>query len=122
MYNRPTGVTILAALVFLGGAWAICFATLGFAWSPIAAIFGDAAWGEAIYNLVRGVFYVVLGIGLFNLKPWARIGAIAVSGIHLVYNLLALFTPWGVDWIGVVISVIIIVYLLNKDIAYTFKG
>ena len=122
MYNRPTGVTILAAIAFIGGAWAICYATLAFAWSPIAAIFGEAAWGTAAYNLIRGVFFVILAIGLFNLKPWSRIGTIILSGIHLFYNFLAFFTPWGVDWIGAIISVVIIVYLLNKDIAYTFKG
>lgn len=124
MYNRPTGVSIIALVAFLGGATAICYAAGAFAFKPFTDAFGDGQLGAAAYYLIRGVILVVFAMGLYNLKPWARIGSIILAGVHLLASLLILvfFGAIAVEWLGVIISVAMIVYLLNKDIAYTFKG
>ena len=126
MYNRPTGVTVLAAISFLGGVWGLLAATNYFAWSPYGSIFSenDGDLFAFIYRLVYAVALVVLGIGLWNLKPWARIASILVAGINLLFNIIAVFsfTNWNIDWVGTIISAVIIAYLIRGDIAYTFKG
>ncbi|GMQ78306.1 MAG: hypothetical protein BMS9Abin02_0808 [Anaerolineae bacterium] len=124
MYNRPTGVTIIALAALLGGTIAICYAAGAFAIKPITSAFGNGQWGATAYYLVRGVIFVIVAMGLYNLKPWARIGSILLASIHIGVSLyfLIVFGAWSVDWLGVIISVAMFVYLLKKDIVYTFKG
>jgi hypothetical protein len=63
-------------------------------------------------------------MGLYNLKPWARIGSVILASIHIGVSLyfLIVFGVWAVEWLGVIFSVAIFVYLLKKDIAFTFQG
>ena len=126
MYNRPTGVTVLAALSFLGGVWGLFAAANYFAWSPYGDIFseGHDQLFPFIYRLVYASALLVLGYGLWYLKPWARIASILVAGINLLFNIIAVFsfTNWNIDWVSTIISAVIIAYLIRGDIAYTFKG
>ena len=112
--TRPTTVTILAVLQFIGG-----FATLllgivflfaaAAASKPtdngsIALVFGVLAFGLAVYS-------IVCGIGLLKLRSYGRTMLMISSGIGLL----------GVP-IGTLISIAILIYMAKPGIKVLFSG
>ncbi len=107
--DRPTGVTILAVLDFLGAALFLLLAAvfvLGFSLlGSVAGQSGDAG-GEAGMAVLMGlgaaagvIFFVialislVVGIGLWKLKNWARILTIVFSVLGVLSNLAGTAIP-----------------------------
>ena len=60
-------------------------------------------------TIIFGIIYLLVGVGLFTLKKWARILAIIFAIIGL------LNVP-----IGTIISIIILVYLFKADVKAAF--
>lgn len=141
---RPTGVTILAILNFIGTA----FCLLG----GIGMILGGgfiatmlsqqgqgsvgAAGALAGLGAVAGVFIIIiggvsalLGFGLWKLKEWARIVSIVLYGISGAFQLLGLLGSlahfnvfafvWSVFWVAV--DAFIIWYLLKPEVKAAFQ-
>ena len=83
MTQRPTGVTILAALCVIGGLLALFFGSLfPFMGPSIAAqaaatdedaamVTGPMIFGFGVFGLVMGLLYLITAYGLFGLKSWA---------------------------------------------------
>jgi len=91
--ERPTGVTILAVLTFLGAAFlalaAIIFLAGGAMLSQamasgFGAIAGVGAAVIAVVFLVFAVLYVAVGMGMLKLQNWARIVTIILVGLGLL--------------------------------------
>ena len=107
--NRPTGVTVLAILAFIGCGLLVLLAVgsfLGgaFLGSMIGASARQAGAGAAgagvgaaigaifgVGLLIGGVLNFVCGFGLWNLKEWGRMLTIILSAIGLVFAVLSLF-------------------------------
>ena len=74
------------------------------------AFIGMAAVGlVALASLALCLLHLVVGYGLWAVKPWARVGAIALAMVGL------LFMP-----IGTVAGAFIIWYLLKPEVAALF--
>jgi uncharacterized membrane protein (DUF2068 family) len=100
---RPTGVTILAVLCYLGAACSILVGLAMFlgmgaigammeASMPGAtAMMGAIGAGLGIVIMLFGVLYFFVGWGLWTLKNWARIVALVLTFISLGLTVLGLF-------------------------------
>lgn len=133
---RPTGVTIIAILAFIGGIFAI---VAGLGLTVLGGILGGAlaASGEAaggifgglmavfgIGTLGLGVAEIIVGWGLWGLKPWAWM----VSVILFIANIaLSLLTALGGNnlislntIVGIAIPAIILYYLMTQPVKAAF--
>ena len=128
MRNRPIGVTILAALAIVTGIVSLCgglASVFSFGIGVIGSLLGISDPGgllSAIYGLAWGLITIFFGYGLWNLRPWARMGTILLQGINLFYALIALFTPPEVPWFSAILAVVILWYLTRPSIRASFEG
>jgi len=143
MYQqRPTGVTIIAVLFFIGGALAILSGLYTLA-VPIPSIPGMAVLTSyqvviGIAGIVVGGLEIIVGWGFWTLQNWARItatilialGAIGnlfsgvglLIGVNVGGNILSMPGP-GIAFLFVAgIGAWLIWYLLKPDIAAAFGG
>jgi hypothetical protein len=133
--QRPTGITILAVLAFIGGILGICGSLsgivggsfLGGLAASVGASNASALGGLiAVYSIVALAFAVadlVFGFGAWTLKPWAWMLGMVLFGLNIVFQLVALLAGWttfGAALIPVVIGGIIIYYLLTPDVKKAF--
>jgi hypothetical protein len=133
---RPTGVTIIAVLAFIGGIFAI---VAGLGLTVLGGILGGAlaASGEAsgglfgglmavfgIGTLGLGVAELIVGWGLWGLKPWAWMVSVIVFIVNIVLtvltalggnNLISLNTI-----IGIAIPAVILYYLMTPPVKAAF--
>jgi hypothetical protein len=140
--NRPTGVTILAVLSFIGAALlllvGIGFMVGGAGLAGVlsqqgqggAGIFAALGAAAGIVILLFGGVYLLMGIGLWKLKNWGRILCLVLTILGAVgqlpgllatlthFNLLGLI--WILFWLA--IDVWIIMYLLKPEIKAAFQG
>lgn len=128
MRNRPIGVTILAVLAIVTGIISLCgglASVFSFGIGIIGSLLGISDPGgllSGVYGLAWGIITIFFGYGLWNLKPWARMGTILLQGINLFYALIALFTPPGVPWFSAILAVVILWYLTRPSIRASFEG
>lgn len=106
--ERPLGVMIIAILQILGALALIAGGALFFAIPFIGAVVG------AIMVLL-GIFFLWVGLGLWNMKSWAWMWAMIVNIIGAILNL------YSTTWIGLIINIIIIVYLNAPGIRAVFR-
>jgi uncharacterized membrane protein (DUF2068 family) len=88
--QRPTGITILAVLSFIGGILAILagLALVGLSGAIAAAAGGGTGLATilGLLLLIFGVLEIVLGYGFWTLKPWAWSMGVALQGAGIVLN------------------------------------
>lgn len=127
MKDRPLGITLLALLAIVSGLLAVCAGLVAFGafgvgvlGSLLGAGSGAGALIGGIYGVVWGSVSILLGLGLWQMRSWARLGTIIVQAINLFYALFALIGPGSVPWINVIISVFIIWYLMRSRVQATF--
>jgi hypothetical protein len=98
--ERPTGVTVIALLGFIG-AFLLFFAAFGmFLGGAVLSSLANrpglgmiAGMGGAIVGVVFlgiAALYLVLGIGLWKLQNWARIVTLILVSLGLIFNVLGL--------------------------------
>jgi len=138
--ERPTGVTILAVLYFIGTAiLAICglfffvlggsmlsgMAQSGGPWSTILAA-GGAVVGALF--LVFALLQLALGIGFIKLQNWARVVAIVLTGIAVLFGAIGMLSLLAhvmvfalvVRVITLAIQIWILVYLFKPHVKQAF--
>ncbi|HYL61513.1 MAG TPA: hypothetical protein VE077_02750 [Candidatus Methylomirabilis sp.] len=137
--ERPTGVTIIAVLYFLGAACLVLVGLLSFvggsllsgmarSGGPGSAIF---AMGGAVIGVVCLLFAVLefaIGFGLIKLQNWARVTAIVLTAIGILFGLLGLLNvamhlaifSLLFQLIILAIYVWILVYLLKPHVKQAF--
>lgn len=126
MKERPAGVTIISLLVILLGIWTFCaglvaFSTFGV--RVLGSIFGFGGPGLgfiSLFSTIWGLVTIIFGWGLWRMQYWAWLGAVIVLGIKILFALFALFGPAGLDWIGTIVSLIVLVYLLTPNARLSF--
>ncbi len=118
--QRPTGVTLLAILWFLGSllllVGGIGFLTAG------ALVLGPLAMVLGALFLVLGLFGFFVGWGLWGLKPWARKLAMVLALVNIavtIYNVVR--GSWG-DIFSIVIYAIVLFYLTRPGVRTAFEG
>ena len=126
MKNRPFGVTIISVLTILLGIWSFCggliaFGTFGI--SLLGSLFGlGNPVGLGIFGVLWGVIAMLLGWGLWKMRSWAWLGTIIILSLRLFSFVFAFFGPGSPDWIGAIISVLLIVYLARPNIRSAFAN
>jgi hypothetical protein len=137
--QRPTGVTVLAVLAFVGGGLLVLAALVMFVGGAMVSTMTSyplgtlGTIGGAIVGVVLlgfAVLYVVLGLGLWKLQNWARILSLVLVGLGLLFNVLGLlgsllhFHLFLLLWrvIVVAIQVWIVMYLLKPEIKQAFAA
>ena len=90
--NRPTGVTVLAILAFIGGIFGILggltLAGLGGFVAASGAAGGGFAAVLGVLLLLYGVLAFILGYGFWTLKPWAWTLGVGLQGASIALNIL----------------------------------
>lgn len=130
--ERPTSVTILAVLFFISGVFSmfglIISVVPSLFYSPTIPFLGELVGGFVVYlgilsafiGVILSAFMGVLGFlvawGLWNLKNWARITAIVLF-VLIVLFMLSRFTI-----IGVLPAVLFIYILVKKSTKQAFAG
>jgi hypothetical protein len=132
--NRPTGVTVIAVLFFIGTCFLALLGCLFLVGGGLAAKFMPpdahipagilAAAGVlgAIVFLLLAALYATVGVGLLKLKEWARIIAIVLAGLSFLFGLLGLlhFHPFAL--VRLAIAGWILWYLLQPHVVAAFRG
>ena len=125
MNQRPTGVTILAILAFIGGAFGILGALallgLGFAFAGVAA--GGLGFIFGIVLLVLSILYLWIGWGFWNLKRSAWSLGLVVFGAGILIT----FIEWALGYatltnliVTIVINGIVLYYLMTPGVKAAF--
>jgi hypothetical protein len=121
LQQRPDGLTIISVWFYLCGAFflfvtaIVAFLTLAFGMHALGDDAGmfipTALFGfTALAFMALSILNLVVGYGLWILKPWARIGAIALSMVGLI------FMP-----IGTLTGALTLWYLLMPNAAAAFE-
>jgi hypothetical protein len=132
--NRPTGVTVISILYFIGAGF---FALLGLVFivggaaiaasmaertgMPAALVAGAGVF-IAVLFLVISAFHVFIGWGILRLKEWARIIAIVLAGLGALGGVFGLIRFSFMGLVRLAISGWIIWYLLQPHVVAAFRG
>ncbi len=144
--NRPTGVTVLSILAFIGTAFMVliaigCFVGGAFIGTMIGASARQAGAGAAgagfgavigaaigIGFLIGAALYAACGYGLWNLKEWGRMLTIILSAIGVIFGGMSLllsmvhFHIFGMFFtlVRIAIGILVIWYLMQPHVKAAF--
>jgi hypothetical protein len=136
--ERPTGVTILGALGYIGGGCLVLAALIMFLSGAmvanlsarpgfgIVAGIGGAVLG--VFFLVFAAFYLITAIGLMKLQNWARILVIILCGVGVFFYALGVmgalfhFHPMLVLWRAILLAIDLWIglYLMKPHVKQAF--
>src|SRR5580692_10665827 len=130
--ERPTGVTILAVLYFIGtailGFCGLLFIVggsmlsgLGQSGGPGSAIL--AAGGAVVGSifLVLALLELAIGIGFIKLQNWARVVAIVFTGIAVLFGLLGMLSLFVHMMVFAMMFRVIVLAIQIWILVYLFK-
>lgn len=129
---RPTGVTILAVLSFLGAGLFLLGACIMFVVGaagmtalaggrPMGGPFAALGAFAGVALLLFGVLYIVNGIGLLKLRPWGRLLTIILVAISLLLGLRGLLTSAMHVQVGLIVWQLIILAIDVWILVYMSK-
>lgn len=131
--TRPTGVSIIAILTWIGAAITILFGIIGMFLGPaLSAMVGmagvpGAAGGFSVMGIIMGIIQIIIGLaigyvglGLWRGLNWARVVTLILSIVGAVMSLPALLILVGI--IPLAINAVIIWYLGFNEEAKRYFG
>ncbi|MHB8499995.1 MAG: hypothetical protein ACYDCG_13225 [Candidatus Acidiferrales bacterium] len=137
--ERPTGVTILAVLYFIGAAFlALCgvlfmvggsmLSGLAHTGGPASALFAMGGVFIGAIFLALGLLDLAIGIGFIKLQNWARVVAIIFMGIGVLFGVLGMLSMLAhfmiiflvFRLIFLAIEIWILVYLFKPHVKQAF--
>ncbi len=119
MSQRPLGVTIVALLLIAAGGLSL-LAVMGI------AVFSGVA-GRLIAPLtatsILGLINLVLGIGLRQLRAWARVVLLAMLGLSLVSGAFIIASGGGLfgTFLAMILWGVLLWYLFRPTIREKFR-
>ena len=130
--ERPTGVTIIAVLYFLGAACLVLLGILSIVGGsllsglphgggPASALFAMGGVVIGAILLVLGVLDLAIGIGFIKLQNWARVIAIILTGIGVLFGLLGLVTVLAHFMMFALVFRLIVLAIEIWILVYLFK-
>lgn len=142
--QRPTGITILAILEFIGAIFGILGGIALLVLGGVSVVSGGSVGGGSVGSgggnavsgadllilgvvaLVIGVVDLVLGYGFWTLQPWARLLGIGLQTLGLVVEVISIVrsalvgTFVGSQCLSIFISVIVLLYLNGPEVRQAF--
>lgn len=127
--ERPTGVTLLAAVYALVGIFKLGFGLLalgiGTLTGLVSALLGDGQWGGAGWGfgqLVTGIVWLAVAVGLTQLRPWGWLLALIGAGLSLVGAVLNILGGgwWCLTLFDVLIPLAVVLYLFRPHVRAAF--
>lgn len=120
--QRPDGLTVISIWFYLSGAFfllvtaLVVFMTLAFGIGTIAddpeLVIPTALFGLiSLAFMAISILNLVVGYGLWIQKPWARIGAMALAIVGLI------FMPFGT-----IAGALTLWYLLKPEVSAAFEN
>jgi hypothetical protein len=136
--QRPTGVTVLAILCFIGAAFLLMGGLLSFAGGGLMAaalrsslppgVVAGVAGVIGVIFLVIAALYFITGYGLWALKPWGRMLTIILTSLALFFGVLGLLggmlhfaiflVMWRIFWCAV--DVLVLWYMFTPEVKRAF--
>lgn len=136
--QRPTAVTLIAALFFVMGVVSILGGIIAIGiWTDVQRVLsfflvttglGGLGVGLAIGLILHGVLDCAAAWGLLEMREWGRIATIvlgilaAIGYVYLLFNALGLMTVVFIALAFLILYGAIVVYLLLPDVAALFDG
>ena len=126
--HRPTGITIIAVLMIIGGIILLFTGITPLFLGPLISIDSDSSTSELGLITKGGLVLVALGIaslivswGLLKGKGWARIITLSISIIAIIFAIVSLVSTEDlVHLISVIIYGIIIYYMFTDKVKLFF--
>jgi len=131
---RPTGVTILAVLSFLAAGLCLLAAAGMFLIGSSAGLAAMAGRGGSmggplaamgafagIACLIMAALYLVNGIGLLKLRVWARLLAILLTLLVIVFEVMGIVRALGGMHVGIIVWELILIAIDAWILMYLFK-
>jgi hypothetical protein len=132
---RPVGVTIIAVLTWIRGSMyaltGLFLLVVGHVSARLVSTMASDPFFETLFSrvgkalgfgaLVIAAAYIVVGLGLWELKNWARAVTVILVCIWLFFGLIGLLrfpTPWHV--VRILIDGAIVVYLMLPEVKRLF--
>lgn len=117
--KRPTGLTIIVILIWIGSAFSLLLTILGLLGTFLLSKNGATpiTITATIFLIFFGLLAIaelIVGWGLWTLKRWAFWVTVIVETIHIagnLYNLLVNHTSFGNIAFSLILEVVIVVYL-----------
>lgn len=138
--QRPTGITIIAILFFIGAFFFLMAALaagvgtgvagLGAAGAPGLGLLAGLGIVATVVLIALAAAYAAIGWGLLQLKEWARMVALLLTFVGAGFTSFGLLASlfafeilsllWQACWLAV--HVVIIRYLMSAPIKAAFAG
>jgi hypothetical protein len=135
----PTGIIVISVLLFLSALESIVLGIFMFGFNffeggTISTLLSDfELLSTAIFPILFGIIFIIIGIGLLKQKKWARISAIIISILGILGGLIVLilfparlniplitFLLSPIAWefyLGIIVFIIVLIYLImNKKV------
>jgi uncharacterized membrane protein (DUF2068 family) len=130
--QRPTGVTIIAILSFLGAAACIMLGLFSFVGGAViakmlanmpgmSALGGSIVAALGVVFLLIGALYAITGYGLWALKNWGRVIMIVLMALGLVFGLLGLVAIFSNFTAGAIVMQVIRLAICAWILWYLFQ-
>ena len=130
--QRPTGVTIIAILSFLGAAACIMLGLFSFVGGAViakmlanmpgmSALGGSIVAALGVVFLLIGALYAITGHGLWALKNWGRVIMIVLMALGLVFGLLGLVAVFSNFTAGAIVMQVIRLAICAWILWYLFQ-
>lgn len=132
---RPVGVTIIAVLTWIRGAFYVVIGlvllVVGHLSARLVSTMASDSFFEALFSrvgkalgfgaLLIALAYIVVGLGLWQLKNWARAVTIVLVSIWLLFGVMGLLRfPTPLHIVRVLIDGAVVVYLMLPEVRKLF--
>lgn len=115
--GKPIGIIILAVLQLLSALSYLGIGALAMMAGLALPLFGIIAMFLAAIFLIVGIIGLILFYGLWTLKHWAWTWTLIINILGVIFGIF----DFMANWLSIIISVVIIIYLFVPSTKAAFK-